>query len=77
MQDKPQDDEGDSSIALVVDPVTLELGFITIDDFKIVNERVMKIVNSFIDQNKQILQKIQDDYNEVQSKVSSINLYLG
>ena len=68
-ESKPQQREADSTLSLSVQPIGLELGFIEINEFKTVYFRIMEIINSLTEQNKDIINKIQEDYHQVQQKV--------
>jgi hypothetical protein len=72
MEDKPKNKEGDANLALTIEPIDVELGFIAINDFKTVFHRLINIADTVSEQNKHIIEKIQNDYIEILAKVCQL-----
>lgn len=62
----------DSSLLLQIMPVTVNLGFVEINEFKSVTDRIMKILDSLKQQNQKIIDKVYDDYKEVQLTITDM-----
>lgn len=54
----------DSSLVLQILPITVNLGFIEINEFKIVYQRIIEISNSIYEKNQYIIKKMEQEYKD-------------